>query len=456
MSATLIDAAHPLARLVQQFEASQWASPVGLAASQQRHLVTLAEYSARHSRYCARRLEAAGLSAADLGSAEGLARLPVMTRRDLQAAGADLHCRREPKGHGAVRETRTSGSTGEPVVVRRTETSSLFWNALGMRELRWHRRNLAGRLCAIRANVSEYTLLDDWGAPASLFVATGPRLMLPIATDVAQLAAWVADFRPTLLVVYPSTLNALTEHCRRQRMSLPDLEHILTVGETLAPAIRAEAEATFDVAIADCYSSQEFGYIAAQCPDSGLYHVMSESVIAEVLTDDGRVCGEGEIGRVTITDLHNYATPLVRYAIGDFAEVAGPCPCGRGLPTWRRIVGRERNLVVMPDGSRHWPVTGLLRGRDVAPLVQYQVVQEAVDALELRLVVERELTASEEAQLRVLLRASLGAHFTVRISYYANRIPAGPTGKFEEFVSRVVPGEKRGAVRPLECEANSR
>ncbi len=112
---------------------------------------------------------------------------------------------------------------------------------------------------------------------------------------------------------------------------------------------------------------------------------MSEALIAEVLRPDGTPCGEGETGRMVITDLHNHATPIVRYALGDMAEMAGACPCGRGLPAIRRIVGRNHNLLRMPDGRRFWPSLGGF-GRDgyllVLPIRQFQLIQTELDLIE--------------------------------------------------------------------------
>lgn len=437
VSATAIDPGAAVIALVQQLDGSQWAATSDITASQFRHLGRLAEYCHEHSPLFARRLASAGLKPADLADSSGFAKLPVLTRRDVQASARELFCREIPSGHGEIVETRTSGSTGEPVVVRRTDVTTLFWNAMAMRDLLWHGRNLSGRLCSIRANVLSRVQHDDWGRPASLFARTGPSLALPITCDVAHLVEAVVEFRPTTLVIYPSTLDAFAAYCQRHAIALPDLQHILTIGETLSPSIRAAAKETFDAALADCYSSQEMGYVALECPVSGLYHVMAESVIAEVLHEDGRACRAGEIGRVTVTDLHNYATPLVRYDIGDCAEVAPPCPCGRGLPTWKRILGRRRNLILMPDGTRHWPVTGFLRCREVAPVVQYQLVQEDRETIEARLVVERALSRSEEDDLRGLFHASVGYPFAVRLSYVDGRIPPGPSGKYEEFVCKV-------------------
>jgi len=127
------------------------------------------------------------------------------------------------------------------------------------------------------------------------------------------------------------------------------------------------------------------GIIALQCPVSGLYHAQSESLLVEVLNDEGQPCKPGEVGRIVITDLHNFATPLIRYEIRDYAEVGPPCPCGRGLQTFSRIMGRRRNMVVFPNGERHWPLVGAYRFREVADIKQYQVIQHALDDIEVML-----------------------------------------------------------------------
>jgi phenylacetate-CoA ligase len=131
------------------------------------------------------------------------------------------------------------------------------------------------------------------------------------------------------------------------------------------------------------------------------------------------------------------ATPLIRYDIGDYGEVGPPCPCGRGLPTLARILGRERNLILMPDGTRHWPLVGFQKFREIAPVTQYQFIQHTREDIELRLVTERPFTGEDEKRLRALVQRALEHSFAVRFVYFKERIPAAASGKFEEFVCLV-------------------
>ena len=128
-------------------------------------------------------------------------------------------------------------------------------------------------------------------------------------------------------------------------MRLPGLREVRTLGEASTPDLRALCREAWGVPLVDVYSAEEVGYIALQCPEHEHYHVQAESVLVEILDERGAPAPPGETGRVVVTDLHNFAMPLVRYEIGDYAEVGEPCACGRGLPVLRRIVGRVRNML---------------------------------------------------------------------------------------------------------------
>ena len=187
-----------------------------------------------------------------------------------------------------------------------------------------------------------------------------------------------------------------------------------------------------DVPIVDAYSAQEVGYIALQCPEHEHYHVQAERLIVEVLRDDDTPCAVGETGRVVVTDLHNFATPILRYELGDYAEVGRACPCGRGLPVLNRILGRRRNMLVYPDGRTTWPLFAVAC-REAARYRDLQVVQTRTDLLRVRVLPDGEL---DRDALIAALRTSLGYPFEVEIEL-VTEIERTPAGKLEEFVSRV-------------------
>jgi phenylacetate-CoA ligase len=426
-----------LAALLNQIELAQWLPPEQIVQRQLEQLVALASHANRYSEVFRNRMQQAQLQPEDLDSLDKLRQLPLLMRRDIQTSGKSLFCKNVPKTHLPTQETRTSGSTGEPVMVYKTAITHLFWLALTMREQLWQQFDFSGRLFLIRANIREPVVQKDWGPPASILFRTGLMQGIPSAMDIREQLKRILEFKPTGICTYPNVVGGLMAQCEQSHARIEGLEFIWTVGETLSLALRQRLESFFGVAIHDNYSSQEVGVIAVQCPVGRCYHVMSESLIVEVIDDNGQPCREGEVGRVVVTDLHNLATPLIRYAIGDYAEMGGACPCGRGLLALKRIVGRERNLVVKPDGSRSWPLTGFRKFRSIAPILQYQFIQHSVQMIEVWLVTERPLTNTEEELLRAPILEALGYPFTLNFTYFDEQLPLGKNGKFEEFLCRI-------------------
>lgn len=431
-----------LLSVLAQLEVSQWWKPGQLAERQFEQFGLLAKHARQQSPFFRRYFDETDIDASSSWAAESFARLPLLTRAELMRQIEHIRCHSVPHTHGMVNEIQTSGSTGQVVTVSRTEVNQLMWLALSMREHLWHRRDFSATLAVIKAMTPT---LDDqaeaarlgWGHPATLLCKTGPSYAQPLAMDVAQQSAWLARINPTYLLTYPSNLAALLDHYESGDAAPTALRQVRTIGETLHPGLRERCQRLGNIEIVDMYSSQEVGLIALQCPVSGLYHTQDESLIVEVLDDSGQHCAPGEIGKVVITDLHNFATPMIRYEIRDYAEVGPACPCGRGLSTLSRIMGRRRNMLVFPDGRKHWPLVGAYRFREVADIRQYQVIQHALDDVEVNLVVNHPLSGEQEARLTALIHGAMGYPFPLRFSYFDRELPKTRGGKFEEFISMV-------------------
>jgi len=411
--------------LLARLEQSQWWTPRQIARAQARRLAAVATHARATAPFY-----------------QGRSELALLTRREIQDAGEALRSRRIPKTHGGTYETQSSGSTGEPVKVLGTGLTQAYWRALTLREHLWHRRDLDAKLCSIRPVLgdplpTEGIVRRGWGSATDALGGKGAMALLALGTDVGVQAEWLRRHDPEYLLSFPSNLLALAEHFERHRLRLPRLREVRSVGETVTPELIERARAVWNVPVTDLYSSQEVGVIAVQCPSgSGLYHVQSESVMVEILDQQGQPCAPGAVGRVVVSTLHNFAMPLLRYEIGDYAEAGAACPCGRGLPTLARIVGRKRNMLVLPNGERRWPLSGFRTFRDIAPIRQYQLVQHSRARLEARFVVERAVSPLEEQRLAAAIREATGYPFELQFTC-VDSFPPSPTGKFEDFISLI-------------------
>jgi phenylacetate-coenzyme A ligase PaaK-like adenylate-forming protein len=273
-----------------------------------------------------------------------------------------------------------------------------------------------------------------WGVPTSIFAPDAPLSAISIAATTDEHVAWLRRTAPDALLVYPSALDAILRVLVATGVRLPSIQEVRTMSEQLGPDTRARCREVLGAPIVDCYTAEEVGYIALQCPEHEHYHVQAERLLVEILDDDGAPCQPGQIGRVVITDLHNFATPLLRYDIGDYAEVGAPCPCGRGLPVLARILGRRRNLLVYPDGRTRWPVFTIACRRATHYKVM-QLVQPDVHTLRVRVVPDGALAPDAHAQLTRALHDTFEHPFAVELEVVDDL--RGPAGKLEEFVSQV-------------------
>lgn len=365
--------------------------------------------------------------------------IPILTRSEVQDAGDQIHSSDVPPEHGRTRSKLTSGSTGQPLVCLGTSLTQLIWRCITLRDHLWHKRDFARKLAVIRytkkgaASPPDGAEYPDWGPPANLVTMTGPSVLLSTESNVTQQAEWLRRHEPSYLVAYPSNLMALADLFIQDDITLSNLLEVRSFGECLDERVRVNCRQAWNVRVTDCYSSQEVGYIALQCPHEDVYHIQSESAFVEILKDDNTPCCPGEVGRVVVTTLHNAAMPLIRYDLQDFAEVGEPCSCGRGLPVVRRVVGRQRNMVMLPNGEKRWP--GFGHGDDLdglPPIRQYQVVQVSIDEIELRLVQPSRFTPEEEKTIKKYVQQTLGYPFGVTLRY-VDDIGRSRSGKFEEF-----------------------
>ena len=373
---------------------------------------------------------------------EDWSQLPILSRACLQENTWSLHAENDLRSReGKTFKKRSSGSTGRPVEVLTTERAQKYWQAITVRDHLWHQRDFSQTLAVIKylekgkgkppGQKSKY-----WGASSGLLYSTGPAVTINSSTDINRQYQWLREMDAGYLLTYPSLLRVLAEQNLASGQPI-QLLGITTMGENLSPETREIAQRAFQGRVCDMYSCQEIGYLALQCPKHDHYHVQAETCLVEILDENGQFCAPGEMGRVIVTHLHNYCMPLIRYEIGDYAIAGGRCDCGINLPVLERVIGRERNLVSYPDGTKSWPSYNPMKLMGVLPNVQYQLVQKKLNTLLVRIGTAEEIPEAILGEVTKTINDAMG--FTFNIEYeQVEAIPRSDSGKYEEFVSEVI------------------
>jgi phenylacetate-CoA ligase len=213
---------------------------------------------------------------------------------------------------------------------------------------------------------------------------------------------------------------------------------IFVAGDEEADDGLRETFAASHIPVRAVYSSQEVGYIAAECkvcPKT--FHVADSNVIVEVDNRDSVTVDGRKLGRVLVTHLHSYATPFLRYEIGDFAALAETCPCGHDGPALSHIYGRKKRLLKRFDGSvSPFSVTA----RNILAIVkcdEYRIRQTGLDKIEVEIGGGDPLSDGQVASLQSLVRERAGDEFQVRVAV-VQRIDWGTDSKKLGFRSDVM------------------
>jgi len=369
---------------------------------------------------------AAGIHPSDFHAIADLQHFPILTKSLLRAAGPELH---SSKPLAASRTKTTSGSTGVPLAIRIDEPAVQWKYACTLRSDQWSGYRLGQRVAKVWGN-PDYRQFGLRGRLMNHFVDRAVYLdtMNLIAERMAEFVRTVRRHRPGLIFGHAHSLYLLAAHLKRQNIDDVRPNGVISTAMPLHQWQRTVIESVFGVPATDRYGCEEVSLIACQCEKHKGLHVAAESVFTEI----------GPGGKLLVTDLVNFAMPLIRYQTGDVVTASDkPCDCGRGLPLIDSVMGRDADYVLKPDG-------GLISGisltenfaMHIAGAAQVQLVQETLTHLRVRLVPDERFTDASRQQIAKLVAAMFGPAMKHEVEL-VDAIPQEPSGKYRFCISKV-------------------
>ncbi len=393
------------------------------------------------------RLEVCGLAPDRVRSVEDLAALAPLERRDVQRLGvAGLSV---PGARGL--RLASSGSTGRPLRLLRSLEMVAWVEASDRRAREWAgirpgerilevthmhaRRTSPARLSQARVHCLAARLANTTTLHGDQLTDRDAlrRLLDSLERRLPALVRGVSN------VLYGAAL-ALAREGRRL-----EAKACWSGGAHLPEYYRQAIEAAFGAPVYERYASFDTGAIAHHCPEARGFHLAAESVLVEIVVEDGRPAAPGEFGEVLVTTLRNRAMPLIRYRLGDLVEAPrdGVCPCGRGLPLLGRLIGRSNDLLRTAAGSCLAPeAVSEQMSRCQESVVEFQVTQREDLSLDVR-VVQRDEPPPEPYRLSLAaaLDELLGLPGAARVER-VDELRLSRAGKLRHIVSHAKVGRE--------------
>lgn len=360
--------------------------------------------------------------------------LPLQRREDYRAQFENAPPRVPPE-HGRLESFQSSGSSGVPVTFWRSELATRINVSHYWADHQRQGRDLHASMAVITGtpgpHQGEHKDLprDPWLQPGQQLGRNAPQFTM------LEHAHWVCKFKPHYLATTPATLSSILSIIDMQGLKPPHIAQVMTSSHVVEPELRERARRVLGASIRDRYSCEEIGPIAFQCPESDdYYHVAVGNAIVEVVDPNGEPMPRGVSGQVLVTGLHQWATPALRYDLGDIAALHADCPaCGATVPTMSQLLGRKYFLLNSAYGglrhvrilAEHWLAC--------APVREHRVLQTSASTFRAEVVLDRPLSVTEHHALCAMVSRAVGAEFSIELL----QLPAiawPPGAKRHEFV----------------------
>ncbi|RLD28043.1 MAG: CoF synthetase [Bacteroidetes bacterium] len=149
-----------------------------------------------------------------------------------------------------------------------------------------------------------------------------------------------------------SSLEMIAHYVEKHEMKFDNLKlnSIIANSEYLSSYTKTTIGKYFNTEVLSRYSSEEIGIVAHQTIDSPNNFILNHaSYHIEVLNlDNDKPVKSGELGRIVVTDLFNYAMPIIRYDTGDVAKLT---ILDNGNTEFEQIEGRKMDLIYDSQGN---------------------------------------------------------------------------------------------------------
>jgi len=356
------------------------------------------------------------------GTDAKLQSLPILSRSALTEQVSGEGSLLKPGDGIGTRTNSTSGSSGVPVKFFTSVMNAQYNHIRSMAQYFMEDRDLGLNRVqfvfspALGSGGLRVAKADTWLGSLGACVRSGTsRIVEYFNPDMAALRAELEKEPIGYLVAAHWGVEAMLPHIDPPALKHAGLAMWLPVGGGVDVEIQKSFVAA-DIPVRGTYSAEEVGYIGCECERiAGSYHVATSNVLVEIDSEQSFRCGGKTLGPVLVTHLHSYATPFIRYDIGDVATIADRCECGHEGPTLSDIHGRSKNLLSHPDGSVTPIYIKASQLQAICPLKEFRIRQTELEKIVVEIVGRDPISAAQTDALSDFIKKLAGPSFKVQV-----------------------------------------
>jgi len=351
-----------------------------------------------------------------------LSSLPILDRGTVVKQVADEGPLLRPSDQIAVNNSSTSGSSGAPVKFFASSMNARYNHVRSVTQYFLEGRDL--RLDRVQIDYTPHlekeqlkvTRSEAWLGPLSyLFGCGSSKVIEYFDPDMSHFREELERDAIGYLVTAQWTVETLLQSIDLSTLKRAGLRMWISVADAVNPSLR-EALRSEGIPVRSTYSAQEIGPIGFECEHiPGNYHVATSNVIVEVDSNQSYYMGPHRLGRVLVTHLHSYATPFIRYDIGDLAALSPDCACGHLGPTLSNVYGRGKNLLKHRDGTVSPFYLGASLIAKLPELKEYRIRQTDLETLVVEVGGRADLNPNEQSTIINLIKKQAGNEFQVKV-----------------------------------------
>lgn len=250
------------------------------------------------------------------------------------------------------------------------------------------------------------------------------QIYLDINTPLDEWINTIKEFKPNMIIGYPSAIKILTELVEKGELDLKVLR-IVTCGEQLGAGLRKYIEGVFGADVINFYGASESLSLGVESsPKEGM-----------LLFDDMNIIEMWD-GVMYLTCLYNFVQPLIRYRLSDQLTLKAPNAESRYPFTLAvGLMGRNEDILWCQDGNGKQEFLHPLavEGFCIEGLRDYQFRQISPDTFEMLAEASNDLQKTVQSevlrQMRDILRGKDLNHVQFYVRFVPEILPDPETGK---------------------------